>query len=558
MGMIIPAENMPHTAEGIIPDVIVNPHGLTSRMTVAQLIECLFGRMGVEVAAKCNGTSFFNRENIVKTVGDSLMELGMHPHSENVMYCGTTGKQLQCSVFMGPLYFMRMKHLTSDKINSRGEGRREIRTHQPTGGRGNEGGMRIGEMERDAVSAHGVSLFLQESMMKRSDGTTFWICNGCGTVPIYNEKESLFVCPMCDGPVEYSGTTAENLALIKPLKRSRVTFSKVEMPYSLKLLDQEVTTYTGTGLRFITDKSIGRLRDSVLNWSNKILEEGEEEEEEKPQSGGFFQPASPKLYVDEVKASMAIQPTETHLPTKEELNLMPEGASNEVIYGKALENDSPILSVSEIEIPKMVGGSAPLETVQDAEILTIGQNVGQYSMGSALSPLKQVGGTAPLDYVDNQESTGIEYADGIINQGPPAPPNFDSTIAEVSDKSDIPISNPIESPDFKQRGGMAPIEDTLGTEINQATFSMPSMDKEPFVVANPYVSPPILPNEVNMVAPNQVEHIPSDANQTATVSSELLSEVLTTVQQGGAPKQNDEMKNNVVFENAEIRVVKIQ
>ena len=589
MGMIIPAENMPHTAEGIIPDVIVNPHGLTSRMTVAQLIECLFGRMGVEVAAKCNGTSFFNRENIVKTVGDSLMELGMHPHSENVMYCGTTGKQLQCSVFMGPLYFMRMKHLTSDKINSRGEGRREIRTHQPTGGRGNEGGMRIGEMERDAVSAHGVSLFLQESMMKRSDGTTFWICNGCGTVPIYNEKESLFVCPMCDGPVEYSGTTAENLALIKPLKRSRVTFSKVEMPYSLKLLDQEVTTYTGTGLRFITDKSIGRLRDSVLNWSNKILEEGEEEEEQKPQVGGF-QPPSPKLYVDEVKASMAIQPTETHLPTMEELAQMPEGASNEVIYGKALENDNPILSISEIEIPKMVGGSAPLETLQDAEILTIGQNVGQYSMGSALSPLKQIGGVAPFDYVNNQESTGIEYADGIINKGPPAPPNFDSTFAEVSDKSDIPISNPIESPDFKQRGGMAPvnsigkntvpvkhdieevldepqiwqmggvapIEDTMGTEINQATFSMPSMDKEPFVVANPYVSPPILPNEVNNVAPNQVEHIPSDANQTATVSSELLSEVLTTVQQGGAPKQNDEIKNNVVFENAEIRVVKIQ
>jgi len=179
--------------------------------------------------------------------------------------------------------------------------------------------------------------------------------------------------------------------------------------------------------------------------------------------------------------------------------------------------------------------------------------------------LKQVGGTAPFDYVANQESTGITYADGVINKGSDAPPNFDSPVAEVSDKSDTPISNPIESPDFKQRGGMAPIEDTMGTEINQATFSMPSMDKEPYVVANPYVSPPILPKEIDIVAPNQNEHIASDANQTATVSSELLSEVLTTVQQGGspkqqgdAPKQNDEMKNNVVFENAEIRVVKIQ
>lgn len=92
---------------------------------------------------------------------------------------------------MGVVYGMRLKHMTEDKWNARGEGRREQRTHQPTGGRGNEGGLKIGEMERDAICAHGITSFIQESMMKRSDGTSFIVCNGCGTIPIYNERQNL-------------------------------------------------------------------------------------------------------------------------------------------------------------------------------------------------------------------------------------------------------------------------------------------------------------------------------------------------------------------------------
>jgi DNA-directed RNA polymerase beta subunit len=121
---------------------------------------------------------------------------------------------------MCPLYFMRLKHLTEDKVNSRSAGRREMRTHQPTGGRANEGGLRVGEMERDSLCAHGISTFLQESMMKRGDATDFWICNGCGRIPIYNEGDKLFVCTTCDGPVTFNSSMTMQL----PTKQSRVTF----------------------------------------------------------------------------------------------------------------------------------------------------------------------------------------------------------------------------------------------------------------------------------------------------------------------------------------------
>lgn len=102
--------------------------------------------------------------------------------------------------------------------------------------------------------------------MKRGDGTTFWICNGCGRVPIYNEAERLFVCPTCDGPLQFSGVTADTLTLQLPTKQSRVTFSRISIPYTLKLLDQELTTFSNTGLRFVTEGSVARLRDGAWPW----------------------------------------------------------------------------------------------------------------------------------------------------------------------------------------------------------------------------------------------------------------------------------------------------
>lgn len=266
IGMFVPAEDLPRTAEGLVPDLMVNPGGLISRMTVAQLVEMVGGRVGAEIAAKLNATTFCNGGDIVTQFGDALQTLGFSRGGDNIMYCGTSGKQLKTEIFMCPLYFMRLKHMTEDKVNARGAGRREIRTHQPTGGRANEGGLRIGEMERDSLCAHGISSFLQESMMKRGDGTTFWICNGCGRVPIYNEAEKLFVCPTCDGPLIYNGDTAETLTLQIPTRQSRATFSRIAVPYTLKLLDQEITAFMNAGFRFVTEGSVGRLRDADWNW----------------------------------------------------------------------------------------------------------------------------------------------------------------------------------------------------------------------------------------------------------------------------------------------------
>jgi len=150
--------------------------------------------------------------------------------------------------------------MPEDKWNARGEGRREQRTHAPTGGRGAQGGLRIGEMERDAILGHGIADFLRESIMKRADGYQTVICNGCGTIPIYNERESMHLCPMCDGPVKYIGDSANNLDILPATKRSVASFSRVEIPYSFKLLDQELNTYLNMGMRVLTDKDVKKFR----------------------------------------------------------------------------------------------------------------------------------------------------------------------------------------------------------------------------------------------------------------------------------------------------------
>jgi DNA-directed RNA polymerase II subunit RPB2 len=271
IGMLVDAADLPRTADGLVPDVMVNPGGLISRMTVAQLVEMVAGRAAVEVVAKFNATTFCNGGDTVTQLGDLLQGFGASRAGDAILYSGVTGAQLRTDIFMCPLYFMRLKHLTDDKVNARGVGRREIRTHQPTGGRSNEGGLRIGEMERDSLCAHGIATFLQESMMKRGDETQFWICNGCGRIPIYNEPEGFFVCPTCDGPLEYTGLTADTLTLLSPTKQSRATFSRVSMPYTLKLVDQEMTSLGNMGFRFVTEASVARLREESWNWPSMDL-----------------------------------------------------------------------------------------------------------------------------------------------------------------------------------------------------------------------------------------------------------------------------------------------
>ena len=332
IGMLLDAEDMPRTKDGLVPDVMVNPHCIPSRMTIAQLIEQVFGKFGSIVGAKMNATTFMNDEQSFQAIANALEALGFQREGEEILYSGITGKMFTSSVFMGPLYFMRIKHLVQDKLNARGPGKKEIRTHQPTGGRGAEGGMRIGEMERDALIAHGVTNFFQESMMKRSDGTDFWVCNGCGTIPIYNESHGLFVCPSCDGPLTYQGETAEDMNLVLPMKKSRVTFSKVEIPYAMKLLDQELTTFMNAGFRFLTEKHARQFREPTDMALEKYLEIGAKEE---------IDMSLPKIEEETEDSPSDViddgQPKRNEEPDEEQKKLKTDGAKIIEFYAKTPE-----------------------------------------------------------------------------------------------------------------------------------------------------------------------------------------------------------------------------
>jgi DNA-directed RNA polymerase II subunit RPB2 len=265
IGMLIRAHDMPRTASGMVPDMIVNPHCMPSRMTMAQLLESLLGKAVPTLGAIGDATAFMNEGNPALDFGKVLRDqLGMDPLGDDLLYDGMSGQQIPSSIFMGNIYIMRLKHMPEDKWNARAEGRKEARTHQPTGGRGNQGGLRIGEMERDAIVGHGIMDFVHESYMKRADAYQTFICNGCGTIPIYNEGKRLFLCPLCDGPVKFIGDTPGTLELLPPNKRSMTTFSKVEIPYATKVFEHELEFLENTFMRFLTTRDIKRLRGAPL------------------------------------------------------------------------------------------------------------------------------------------------------------------------------------------------------------------------------------------------------------------------------------------------------
>ena len=259
IGALLRGHDMPRTESGIVPDMIMNPHAIPSRMTIAQNLEQLLGKTAALTGTIGDGTSFMNDGSPQEVMGTILETIGFEKYGNEIMYNGATGEQLEAAIFIGPVYGMRLKHMVEDKWNARGKGRKEARTHQPTGGRGAQGGLKIGEMDRDAIIAHGGMAFVKESYMERSDGTTISICTSCGMVPIYNPRLQIRICPMCDGPVRYAGDTIHNLELLPLIGRPKADIVQVEIPYSTKLLTQEQETYLNIATRFITTRGVQRL-----------------------------------------------------------------------------------------------------------------------------------------------------------------------------------------------------------------------------------------------------------------------------------------------------------
>jgi DNA-directed RNA polymerase II subunit RPB2 len=267
VGLVIPEQDMPFTKDGIRPDIIINPHAIPTRMTIGHLVECIIGK-----AAACHGgyadcTAFNNKGSKVKVFGEILSKVGYHSSGNEILYNGMTGQQLEAEIFMGPNYYMRLKHMVKDKINYRSLGPRAALTKQPVGGRANDGGLRIGEMERDSVISHGLSDFLRESMMERGDKYQMAVCNTTGLIAIYNPAKNLFMSPMADGPLRFTASLDGKHMNIDNITRFGRNFSVVNVPYSLKLLMQELQTIN-IQLRLITEDNIQQLES--MSYSRNI------------------------------------------------------------------------------------------------------------------------------------------------------------------------------------------------------------------------------------------------------------------------------------------------
>jgi DNA-directed RNA polymerase II subunit RPB2 len=274
IGLIIPEENMPFTPDGIRPDLIINPHALPSRMTIGQIVECLFGKACTNYGMFGDCTAFQVKGSNHQTYGKLLVEAGFHSSGNQLLYNGMTGEQLESNIYIGPTYYMRLKHMVKDKINYRARGPNTGLTRQPVQGRANDGGLRIGEMERDGVLAHGLSYFLNESFLVRGDEYYMAVCNKSGAIAIYNDAKNLFLSPFADGPINFH-INPDGTMNIKNISRFGRSFSLVKIPYSFKLLIHELQTMN-VQMRIITDENIDQLTSmSYSNNINKLLKTDE-------------------------------------------------------------------------------------------------------------------------------------------------------------------------------------------------------------------------------------------------------------------------------------------
>jgi DNA-directed RNA polymerase III subunit RPC2 len=215
-GLIVPQVDMPFNEMGHPPDLIMNPHGFPSRMTVGKLIELLVGKAGVYEGRQAYATAFgeeFGSTDTPSSASELLIRNGLNYVGKDIMYSGTNGQPLDAYIFSGPIFYQKLKHMVLDKMHARARGPRAVLTRQPTEGRSRDGGLRLGEMERDCLIAYGASNLIMERLMHSSDGFSANVCLTCGLLQYQNW------CQYC--------RSGENVADIR-------------LPYACKLLFQEL------------------------------------------------------------------------------------------------------------------------------------------------------------------------------------------------------------------------------------------------------------------------------------------------------------------------------
>ncbi len=198
VGLILCQSDMPFTASGIVPDLLFSPHGIPSRMTIAHLIELIGGKVGSLAGRYIDGTAFEAEPE--EKLREELLSLGFKENGTETMYDGITGEQFEAKIYVGAMYYLKLKHMVANKMHSRARGPIQLLTRQPTEGRAKEGGLRLGEMEKDTFIAHGASLLLKERF--DSDKTIVPLCEKCGIIAIYDEFKNKKYCPICGDDVE--------------------------------------------------------------------------------------------------------------------------------------------------------------------------------------------------------------------------------------------------------------------------------------------------------------------------------------------------------------------